>query len=224
MKAATLAYAMRQEELQKIDKVKTLLTAQTLKHPLGMPEYYAVLYYGKSFNGEKLEQADYRKRWDWNEVKRTHRFISRQIHKCFGDAVPLWWFLNRHDPYEDSEGNCKKGSFHSDLYVGSIPDEVIENPSPSLMPLFYHSDSSGIPIDLRSSGLEGKKLLLLEACIRQSKWVGKHPNSLKLSTVPPEEFEQTFHYGMKDLNSFNELNKIVDWENSSFYTPTKGKN
>ena len=79
-----------------------------------LPSYYAVLYYGKSYSGGLLKPEEYRKRWDREEVIKTHSFISRQIRKCFGD-IPLFWFINRHDDYEDAEGVCKKGSFHSDL-------------------------------------------------------------------------------------------------------------
>ena len=31
-----------------------------------------------------------------------------------------------------------------------------------------------------------------------------------------EEFEQTFHYGMKDICDLNDLNRVVDWDNSFF--------
>ncbi|MBW3042744.1 hypothetical protein [Prochlorococcus marinus] len=61
------------------------------------------------------------------------------------------------------------------------------------------------------------KLLLLELCIREAKWIGKHPNSLKLQRVPIEEFEQTFDYGLKDITKFDDFNQVVDWQNSSFY-------
>jgi len=53
-------------------------------------------------------------------------------------------FLYSEDDNEDTEGNCKKGSFHSDLLIGEIPDEVIEDPSTALLPLFYKEDQSGI--------------------------------------------------------------------------------
>lgn len=221
MKGVTLTYGLKQEELRKIDKVRKLITNQTINHPLGIPQYYAVLYYGKSFNGGLLASEEYRKRWDRNEVRRTHKFLTNKIHKCFGDEVPVWWFINRHDDYEDEEGNIKKGHFHSDVYIGAIDDEVIENPKPQLMPLFYTADSSGFPIESRAVGIEGKKLLLLEACLRQAKWVGKHPNAVLLNRINPEEVEQTIQYGLKDLISFDELEKVVDWENSNFYTPHK---
>ena len=208
----TPTYALQQEELIQTDKIKKLLTKQAIEHPLGMPCYYAVLYYGKSYYGGRLSSVEYRKRWDRNEIKKTHKFITGLIHKCFGEEVPLWWCINRHDDYEDADGNCKKGSFHSDLYIGEIPDKAVERP-------FRFVKPSVIPI-----ALEDKKLFLLEACIRQSKWVGQYKNSLKISKVPPEEFEQTFDYGLKDVNSSETFNEIVDWKNSNFYTQNKEKN
>ena len=53
-------------------------------------------------------------------------------------------------------------------------------------------------------------------CIREVRGIGKHPNSLKLQKVPIEEFEQTFHYGLKDMTKLDDFNQVVDWQNSSF--------
>ena len=138
--------------------------------------------------------------------------------KCFGD-IPLFWFSNRHDNYEDIEGNCKKGSFYSDLY-GDIPNEAITTPFDALLELLGKSDQSGIPINIKEVGMRALKLLLLELCIREAKWVGKHPNSLKLQRVPIEEFSQTFDYGLKDITKLDDFNQVVDWQNSSFYQAT----
>ena len=51
---------------------------------------------------------------------------------------------------------------------------------------------------------------------REARWIGKHPNSLKLQKVPIEEFEQTFDYGLKDITKLDVFNQVVDWKNSSF--------
>ena len=91
------------------------------------------------------------------------------------------------------------------------------------MELLGKSDQSGIPINIKEVGMRALKLLLLELCIREAKWVGKHPNSLKLQRVPIEEIEQTFDYGLKDITKLDELNKVVDWENSSFYQTSTEK-
>jgi len=38
--------------------------------------------------------------------------------------------------------------------------------------------------------------------------------------VPPDEMEATFLYGIKDLSpDLDNFDKIIDWKNSSFYTP-----
>ena len=209
----------KEHEMRKVEKVKYLLCKQSMEHPQGSPYYYSVLYYGKSSSGGLLDPEDYRKRWDRGEVIKTHRFVSRLIRKCFGD-VPLWWTIERHKDYEDDDGNRKKGSYHSNLYIGYIQDEVIENPSVDLMPLFYKEDEMGIPINMRSVDIENLKVLLLKACIRQSRWVGQHPDSLFLAVVPPDEMESTFKYGLKDLSpELDNLDTIIDWKNSSFYSP-----
>ena len=54
-------------------------------------------------------------------------------------------------------------------------------------------------------------------CIREAKWIGKDPNSLKLQKVPVEEFSQTFDYGLKDITKLDDFNQVINWENSSFY-------
>ena len=53
----------------------------------------------------------------------------------------------------------------------------------------------------------------------------ENPNSLKFQIAPTEEFEQTFDYGLKDITKLNDLNQVVDWQNSSFYqTSTENLN
>ena len=92
MNGSSINYALKEVESRKVDKIKKLLSAQASEF---LPSYYAVLYYGKSFIGDLLDPEDYRKRWDRGEVIRTHRFITKQINKCFGD-IPMFWFINRH--------------------------------------------------------------------------------------------------------------------------------
>lgn len=199
-------------------RVRELLVKQMVNHPLGMPYYYGVCYYGKSFDGGRLDPEVYRRRWDRGEVVKTHAFINKQVRKCFGD-IPIWWSIERHNDYEDEDGTIKKGSFHSNGYFGYIDDAAIDDPSPYLMPLFYKEDEAGIPINMRPVDKENLKLLLLNACIRQAKWVGNHPNALNLSVVPPDEMEQHCAiYGLKDIKeNMDSLTYVVDWDNSSFY-------
>jgi len=209
----SIKYAEKVKESRQVEKIKKVLITQASEF---LPSYYAVCYYGKSSSGRLLKPEEYRKRWDRKEVIKTHKFISNRVRKCFGD-IPLFWFSNRHDDYEDIEGNCKKGSFQSDLYIGEIPNEAITTPSGALSALIHKTNQSDIPINIQEVGMRALKLLLLELCIRESKWVGKHTNSLKLQRVPIEEFSQTFDYGLKDITNLDDFNQVVDWENSSFY-------
>ena len=100
-------------EQRQVGKIKKILAAQATEF---LPSYYAVLYYGKSYSGGLLKPEEYRKRWNRKEVIKTHSFIRRKIESYFGD-VPTFWLINRHEDHEESEGDCKKGSFHTDLYL-----------------------------------------------------------------------------------------------------------
>ncbi len=40
--------------------------------------------------------------------------------------------------------------------------------------------------------------------------------ALKLHTVPIEEIEKTFNYGLTDITHLDDFNQLVDRENSSF--------
>ena len=230
------ATALRNGESKKVEKVKRLLVEQTLDHPLGMPHFYAVLYYGRAFNGQELDPFEYRKRWDINEVRKTHSFVSRLLRKYFGDELPLWWFINRHEGKEDPSEHSftlarswdigeyrpmpnRVGAFHSDLYIGDISDNLLETPTAALQALMEEEDDIGCPIHCRNASGDYLKQLLLNACIRKAKWVGRHHNSLKVSAVPPEEMASPLFYGLKDLKELDDLNSIIDWDNSSFYTP-----
>ena len=103
----SIKYAEKVKESRQVEKIKKVFIRQASEF---LPSYYAVCYYGKSSSGRLLKPEEYRKRWDRNEVIKTHKFISNRVRKCFGD-IPLFWFSNRHDDYEDIEGNCKGGSF-----------------------------------------------------------------------------------------------------------------
>ena len=85
------------------------------------------------------------------------------------------------------------------------------------MELLGKSDQSGIPINIKEVGMRALKLLLLELCLREAKWVGKHANSLKPQRLPIEEFSKTFDYGLKDITKLDNFNQVADWEDSSFF-------
>jgi len=203
-----------------IDKIKSLMWKQVEDHPLGSPQYFCSFNYGYAFNGGVLSQEEFNMRWDIKKVKSTHAFINKLLRKTFGENLPIWWFIHNHSDSVDNEGNTIKGRFHSHMIMGSISDDAIECPSPYLMPLFYYEDECGVPINCRPVDTENMKTLLLSACIRQSKWVGRHPKALKVDNVPPQEMEQVFHYCARHFtSSLEQMDNLIDWENSSYYKP-----
>ena len=88
------------------------------------------------------------------------------------------------------------------------------------MPLFYKEDDLGVPINMRAVDMENLTLLLLNACIRKPKWVGRHPDSLFLAVFTPDEMGATLRYGQKDITpDLDNFDQVIEWKNSSFYTP-----
>ena len=57
--------------------------------------------------------------------------------------------------------------------MSEIPNEAITTPSNDLLELLGKADQPGIPINIKEVGMKALKLLLLELCIREAKWVGK---------------------------------------------------
>jgi len=175
------------DEMYRVDHVKDLLWKQIDGNSNGSARFYAVLYYGRSFKGERLSPSVYQRRWKISEVKKTHTFIRKQLHKKFGNDLPLWFFLERHKPTKDHFGNIKLGSFHTNLYIGDIE---------------MSTDSAVKQLDMT---------------LRLAKWVGQHPSSCFVEEVPPQEMQQTFMYSLKDINkSMDGFDILVDWENSDF--------
>tara|TARA_B100000965_G_scaffold210213_1_gene175688 strand:+ start:402 stop:632 length:231 start_codon:yes stop_codon:yes gene_type:complete len=63
---------------------------------------------------------------------------------------------NRHGDYEDVECNCKKVSFHTDLFTGEVPDEAIWNPSDALS-ILIHKINKGVSINIKEVVIEALK-------------------------------------------------------------------
>lgn len=198
-----------------VDKIKNLCYNQIYEHPKA-PVYSAVVYYGRSFTGDILHGEELRKRYDLGEVRKTHKFIRQLIQNHFGSDVSIWFFTERHQDTETPEGTIKKGAYHSNIYIGGIDDDAIENPNPYLTKLFYEPDELGVPASCRNiQNIESLKLLLLNICIRQAKWVGSHPNALNLQYAPKQSSTDTFYF-LKDFTTLDDMLTIIDFENSDF--------
>ena len=106
------------EESKYITRFKNFLCERSYDFD---PKYFITLFYGRSYEGHLLEEEDYRKRWDIVKVRKTHRFIRKQITKVFGE-IPMVFCIERHIDKLDPVFGDKKGSFHTHLYLGDIPN------------------------------------------------------------------------------------------------------
>ena len=55
---------------------------------------------------------------------------------------------------------------------------------------------------------------MLGQVIRTAKWVGSFPDSLDIQSIGHNEFNRTFHYGLKQIESEDDLNERIDWHHS----------
>ncbi len=179
------------------------------------PKYFITLFYGRSYEGHLLEEEDYRKRWDIVKVRKTHRFIRKQITKVFGE-IPMVFCIERHIDKLDPVFGDKKGSFHTHLYLGDIPNVGSLGTDP-LVQLWFWRDYFGQCLNTYKDDIDiDLKKQLLEVCIRQAKWVGKYPDSLRIDEISHMEFHRTFRYGLKQIENEDDINNVIDWDNSKF--------
>ena len=119
------AYLKTVEETRHINTIKRLITSHALSWE---PKYFVTCFYGRSTDGGYLTPDAYRKRFDREQVRNTHRFIRGHIHKCFGQ-VPMFWTIERHEDRHDPVWGDMKGAFHSHLYLGEIDELAIDHPT-----------------------------------------------------------------------------------------------
>ena len=221
------------EEKKYLSNFKNFLCSRAYQFE---PKYFVTIFYGRNSEGGFLAKGDYRKRWDLTEVRKTHRFIRSKIKQCFGN-VPMVFVIERHKDRIHPVWGEMKGSFHTHLYLGDINKSIAEHYSmgvvdeglhelqleelslyPEILRLLYQEDYFGCTINSGRRKDANLTELLLDACIRQAKWVGKYPDSLDIKEIRNDpwglEFKRTFHYGLKQIKEEDDLNTVVDWNNS----------
>ena len=211
------AYLKTIEETRHINTMKSLVASCALGWE---PKYFVTCYYGRKSDGSFLDRADYRKRWDRGQVKNTHRITRGHIHKCFGQ-VPMFWTIERHETRHHPVWGEMKGSFHSHLYLGDIDDAAIDDPTKYLKALYFKKDYFGYSINSNRVNGSNLKTELLDACIRQSKWVGLFPDSLDIKIIKRDGRMPTVHYGLKQIKEEDDLNNVIDWDHSDLKKQTK---
>ncbi len=213
----TDAYKKTVEENSHLKSMKRLITRRALSFK---PRYFVTCFYGRNSDGGFLPPDAYRKRYDREQVRHTHRITRGHIHKCFGQ-VPMFWTIERHEDKHHPLWGDMKGAFHSHLYVGEIDDAAIDDPTKHCKALFSRRDYFGLTLNTNRVNGDNLKLLLLDACIRQSKWIGLYPSSLEIDLINSNEMMPTVHYGLKQIKEEDDLNNIIDWDNSDLRKHTK---
>ena len=216
------AYLLTVERNRHINRVKHLITSRALSWE---PRFFVTCFYGRSTDGGYLTPDQYRKRFDREQVRNTHRIIRGHIHKCFGYA-PMFWTIERHEDRHHPLWGDMKGAFHSHLYVGAIDFKLaIDHPTNYLKALYFKEDYFGATINSIASSndvnRENPEIVLLDFCIRQSKWVGLYPSSLDIQIINTDTELKNLNYGLKQVREEDDLNNVIDWDHSDLKKQTK---
>ena len=214
----TPAYTAAVDKSRYLTTMKTFLANRT--DVCFEPDYFVTLYYGRSFRGGYLSPSEYRKRWDKTEVRKTHKFIRSLLRKCFPD-IKMVFIMERHSETEHPTFGVVKGAFHTHLYLAEVeqyvhlaPDQLLKKNEAlnKLMPYWirWSINTGKTPGHLHDISFE----YVLGKVIRTAKWVGSHPDSLDIQSIGHNEFKRTFHYGLKQIDSEDDLNERIDWHHS----------
>ena len=229
----TTKYKDAGEQTKYLSNFKNFLCSRAYQFE---PKYFITMFYGRNSDGGFLSKEVYRKRWDRNEVRKTHRFIRSKLKQCFGD-VPMVFVIERHKETIHPIWGEMNGAFHTHLYLGDVNKALAKHYSigvveeglhelqleelslhPEILRLLYQEDYFGCTINSGRRKDANLTELLLDACIRQAKWIGKFPDNLDIKEIKNDpfglEFKRTFHYGLKQIDKEDDLNNVLDWHNS----------
>jgi hypothetical protein len=197
------------------------------------PYYYAVIQFGFYRNGIKLPTSETSKFWNRNEVEKTCKLLYNMLKEHF-KMNGLWFFIERHSPILDKDGDIvKEGRFHINLISSSIKDFIIEEPNRKIRRLLLENGKGGIPIENNVyADIEDLKIDLFNACCRRANWLNEYEPTIKTQMLEePTDLERVVYYCLGDYNGKNtdkkgnpvrhkiDFTDIVVWKASDFYKP-----
>tara|TARA_B100000674_G_scaffold492827_1_gene513719 strand:- start:408 stop:1046 length:639 start_codon:yes stop_codon:yes gene_type:complete len=181
--------------------------------------FYSVIHYGDWDNDGN--------RREWDEMKGLyHSHYMRGVHKRhrnilrehFSRNICLVFTLERHKSKKErievgkylQYGDERNGKYHTNLLIGPITDQVIEEPKSKLKrvlnTLSHHpyNDLTDLKIDL------------INTCIRLHPDVNKYGHSVKTQVLlRPQDLLNTGHYSLKDITKKGlDFMEVLDTENS----------
>jgi len=188
--------------------------------------FYSVIYYGDWDNDGYLREWDDRKGlYHQHYMKGVHRRTRNILREHFSRNICLFFTMERHESsYERIEegphlqyGDEKKGKYHTNILIGPITDQQIEEPKSKLKKLWDTPGRLGIPISHHPyDDLTDLKIDLINSCMRLHPDVNRYSHSVVTSVLEsPQDLLNTGHYSLKDITRKGlDFMEVLDDENS----------
>ena len=194
------------------------------------PCYFISIQYNIYDNDRKVVKDRVKKLYDAYAVFDTHKHINNLLWDAFDKNLMMWWFMERNPDFIE-DGKIIRGHYHSHLILSTIQDRFFEEPSRALKKIYHHSSSSSNPDSFFTIPIinqvfmdeEERHYALIEGVLRQAEWIkGGNPNTIDIK--PITNLHALFYklndadggYLLKQLNTKQDLDKLIDFKNSSF--------
>ena len=194
------------------------------------PCYFISIQYNIYDNNRKVIKDRIKKLYDAYAVFDTHKHINNLLRDAFDKNLMMWWFMERNSDFIE-DGKIIRGYYHSHLILSTIQDRFFEEPSRALKKIYHHSSSSSNPDSFFTIPIinqvfmdeEERHYALIEGVLRQAEWIkGGNPNTIDIK--PITNLHALFYkpndadggYLLKQLNTKQDLDKLIDFKNSSF--------
>lgn len=194
------------------------------------PCYFISIQYNIYDNDRKVVKNRVKKLYDAYAVFDTHKHINNLLWDAFDRNLMMWWFMERNQDFIE-DGKIIRGHYHSHLILSTIQDRFFEEPSRTLKKIYHHSSSSSNPDSFFTIPIinqvfmdeEERHYALIEGVLRQAEWIkGGNPNTIDIK--PITNLHALFYkpndadggYLLKQLNTKQDLDKLIDFKNSSF--------
>ena len=194
------------------------------------PCYFISIQYNIYDNDRKVVKDRVKKLYDAYAVFDTHKHINNLLWDTFDKNLMMWWFMERNPDFTE-DGKIIRGHYHSHLILSTIQDRFFEEPSRALKKIYHHSSSTSNPDSFFTIPIinqvfmdeEERHYALIEGVLRQAEWIkGGNPNTIDIK--PITNLHALFYkpndadggYLLKQLNTKQDLDKLIDFKNSSF--------
>ena len=158
-------------------------------------------------------------------MKGVHRRHRNLLREHFGRNICLFFTMERHksklERIEEGRyiqyGDEKKGKYHTNILIGPITDQQIEEPKSKLKRLWNTQGRLGIPISHHPyNDLTDLKIDLINSCLRLHPDVNRYGYSVVSQVLEsPQDLWDTGHYSLKDITKKDlDFMEVLDDENS----------